>query len=783
MNTLAQTLIALPTSGHPSPLRDTPFKDEELREQSLYRVVLPRPVVTSHSEAEPMYDWSNGDRVGDNIHSHVRCVEKILCIIGQMGTEWVITYIPMSSRVAGPWGASMERLPPHFPLLRSPPSGQHGPSWGQSHPRLRPQRDARPRSSLVQDLVQKYQSCRHATVWSTCNPRQTRRRRTNSPNSHMSCRNEELVVRGARVTPTWDGRVARLELDNLQQEDAGVYTCVAENELGRTRCSAELRVLDTLDPSDEDRRPPEFVQGLPETTVVLEGHSVELQVWLRGTPPLDVVWVKDDLEVPDCQDFRYVDRGDGRVALRLTDVFPQDAGQYRCEAFNDHGDATTATRLTVQEGSSSEASLSRRGPATTHLQFDKRPGPVLARIGGKASFCARVACADVVWSVAGASVTESSRFKSQLPIYPLTPQSLSISPQSLTISPQSLSIPLTPQSLSISPHPSVSQYTPHPSVSQYIPSPLNVSVYPLAPQPLSISPHPSVSQYIPTSLNLSVYLLAPQCLSNPLAPQSLSISPHPSVSQNIPSLLRLSVYPLTPQCFSIPPRPSVSQYIPSPLSVSVYPLAPQFLSISPHHSVSQYIPSPLSVSVYPLAPQCLSISPQPSVSQYIPSPLSLSVERQDDASILHIDPVSARDAGEVTCTATATTQGQDDASVSVTCSTELGVMEEDWGDAATASDGETNRSWSASPPPATTGDDGGTPAMLLRGPADTTALVGDRVVLKATYVGRPSPSVRWLRASNGFQPVIQFDPNFGPWDHHDILITTHGYTNLITAVR
>ncbi|CAG2058615.1 unnamed protein product, partial [Timema podura] len=473
----------------------------------------------------------------------------------------------------------------------------------------------------------------------------------NSPNSHMSCRNEELVVRGARVTPTWDGRVARLELDNLQQEDAGVYTCVAENELGRTRCSAELRVLDTLDPSDEDRRPPEFVQGLPETTAVLEGHSVELQVWLRGTPPLDVVWVKDDLEVPDCQDFRYVDRGDGRVALRLTDVFPQDAGQYRCEAFNDHGDATTATRLAVQEGSSSEASLSRRGPATTHLQFDKRPGPVLARIGGKASFCARVACADVVWSVAGASVTESSRFKTS----PVKSSPVSISPhpsvsqyiptvshyipsvsQYTTLSPQSLSIPLTPQSLSISPHPSISQYIPSllnlsvypltpqclsifplPSISRYIssplslsviPSPLNISVYPLTPQCLRISPHSSDFQYIPSPLSVSVY---------PLAPQSLSISPRPSTSQYISSPLSLSVYPLVPQSLSISPRPSVSQCIPSPLSLSVYPFTTQSLIISPH---SRYIPSPLNVSVYALAPQCLSISPHPSVSQYIPTP-------------------------------------------------------------------------------------------------------------------------------------------------------------------
>nr|CAD7413048.1 unnamed protein product [Timema poppensis] len=451
----------------------------------------------------------------------------------------------------GPLGCEHGAPPPALPPPSVAASWAARPDLGEESPSPATSEGRPPPFQLGtdewQDLVQKRQIwSRHCLehLWPTSDE--------DSPNNHMSCRNEELVVRGTRVTPTWDGHVARLELDNLQHEDAGVYTCVAENELGRTRCSAELRVLDTLDPSDEDRRPPEFIQGLPETTAVLEGHSVELQVWLRGTPPLDVVWVKDDLEVPDCQDFRYVDRGDGRVALRLTDVFPQDAGQYHCEAFNDHGDATTATRLAVQEGSSSEASLSRLGPATTHLQFDKRPGPVLARIGGKASFCARVACADVVWSVAGASVTESSRFKYN---------------------------PLTPQYSSISPH--------HP-VSQYIPSPSGVSVYPL---PLSVS----------------VYPLTPQCLTISLAPHCHSIIPFPSVSQYIPSPSSVSIYPLTPVSHYIP-CPSLSQYNPLPLTVSVYPLTLQCLSISPS-------PQCLSISPHPSVSQYLSISPRPSLTE------------------------------------------------------------------------------------------------------------------------------------------------------------------------
>jgi hypothetical protein len=95
-------------------------------------------------------------------------------------------------------------------------------------------------------------------------------------------RNGELVVRSSRVTPTWDGRTARLEIENLEMEDAGLYTCVAENEMGKTRCSARLVVLDENDPSQEDKQPPVFLQNLPPEAVAMDGDMLELQVRLQG---------------------------------------------------------------------------------------------------------------------------------------------------------------------------------------------------------------------------------------------------------------------------------------------------------------------------------------------------------------------------------------------------------------------------------------------------------------------------------------------------------------------
>lgn len=95
-------------------------------------------------------------------------------------------------------------------------------------------------------------------------------------------RNGELVVLTDKTVPSWDGRRARLELRDLELDDAGIYTCVAENEVGTTRCSAELVVLDTTDPSDADLRPPMFLEGLQPELTLDEGLPIELQTRLQG---------------------------------------------------------------------------------------------------------------------------------------------------------------------------------------------------------------------------------------------------------------------------------------------------------------------------------------------------------------------------------------------------------------------------------------------------------------------------------------------------------------------
>lgn len=115
------------------------------------------------------------------------------------------------------------------------------------------------------------------------------------------------------------------------------------------------------------------------------------------------------------------------------------------------------------------------------------------------------------------------------------------------------------------------------------------------------------------------------------------------------------------------------------------------------------------------------------------------------------------DAGQVRCSASTTTTSQQFTPSTITCTTVLSVVStiEDYTnrdidmEVINASEDVPNKQ-------ANNGDCDGEfvktvqePAVLLSGPQDAAALVGDRVLLKATYMGHPEPRVKWSRAVRG----------------------------------
>ena len=62
-----------------------------------------------------------------------------------------------------------------------------------------------------------------------------------------------------------------------------------------------------------------------------DGEPVTLSVVLvEGSEPVEVVWQRDGLELPDSAGFRY-SRVEQTCSLTIADAFPEDSGAYACQ--------------------------------------------------------------------------------------------------------------------------------------------------------------------------------------------------------------------------------------------------------------------------------------------------------------------------------------------------------------------------------------------------------------------------------------------------------------------
>ena len=79
---------------------------------------------------------------------------------------------------------------------------------------------------------------------------------------------------------------------------------------------------------------------------VKEGEKVKFDVKFKGRPEPIVKWFRDDSEIQSSTDFEisYSDEG---TSLSIPEVFPEDAGRYKCMLTNADGSEVTEAKLTV----------------------------------------------------------------------------------------------------------------------------------------------------------------------------------------------------------------------------------------------------------------------------------------------------------------------------------------------------------------------------------------------------------------------------------------------------
>lgn len=138
-----------------------------------------------------------------------------------------------------------------------------------------------------------------------------------------------------------------LLIKDVVPEFAGTYTCRAENVVGSVTCTATVNLLDIPWEETVEQSSPTFVKRLSPVRV-MDGENVNLTCVIQAKPIPKVEWYHDQKPIQEGKQITILQDSEGVCSLAITEVFPEDAGEYTCRAVNPVGEAICSTSLIVE---------------------------------------------------------------------------------------------------------------------------------------------------------------------------------------------------------------------------------------------------------------------------------------------------------------------------------------------------------------------------------------------------------------------------------------------------
>ncbi|CAG2230849.1 Smoothelin,Smoothelin-like protein 1,Smoothelin-like protein 2 [Mytilus edulis] len=142
---------------------------------------------------------------------------------------------------------------------------------------------------------------------------------------------------------TFDGLIAKLDIEEIFVDDHGEYSCVAKNDFGENRTSCKIIVKETACETDVV---PMFLTK-PESKIHECSDTVTLQCDVIGSPQPTIRWTRDQETV--VIDNHHKQTFDGRTAvLLITKATSEDSGKYECIAENTSGKSSVDALIVVK---------------------------------------------------------------------------------------------------------------------------------------------------------------------------------------------------------------------------------------------------------------------------------------------------------------------------------------------------------------------------------------------------------------------------------------------------
>ncbi|XP_074477892.1 neogenin 1a isoform X4 [Sebastes fasciatus] len=142
---------------------------------------------------------------------------------------------------------------------------------------------------------------------------------------------------GDKLLEESEGRVEMLgggsiQISNLTEEDAGIYTCMADNGNATIEAQAQLII----------QVPPVFIKR-PDNIYAYESMDIVFECEVSGSPAPTVKWVKNGDAVIPSDYFKIIKEHN----LQVLGLVKSDEGFYQCLAENDAGNIQSSAQLII----------------------------------------------------------------------------------------------------------------------------------------------------------------------------------------------------------------------------------------------------------------------------------------------------------------------------------------------------------------------------------------------------------------------------------------------------
>ncbi|KAM3716718.1 Titin [Dirofilaria immitis] len=163
-----------------------------------------------------------------------------------------------------------------------------------------------------------------------------------------------------------------LTITDAFPEDAGMYTCEANNEFGIAKCNVRLVVTEKRQSGHEN---PPIIVNAPTNVSVEQGNDLTLSVAVHGYPEPAVVWTKNMVSIASGEKYQMENNGEV-FTLTIRNCISEDHGKYELQAVNLSGTAKAIIAVDVTEVINLDDVMPR---------FTKLPISIQSTIGQKTS--------------------------------------------------------------------------------------------------------------------------------------------------------------------------------------------------------------------------------------------------------------------------------------------------------------------------------------------------------------------------------------------------------------